>query len=117
LADVIEQSGFQVNTNKTKLMRFTQRQRVTGLIVNQKLNIPRSYIRGLGALLHIWAVHGEEDAVQALERARPMPNWPPEKPSADFRSVVRGQVNLCGLDKGMDGSRLSKACKQACGPR
>lgn len=100
VVDAISRNGFSINTAKTNLMRFAQRQRVTGFVVNEKLNIPKSYVRGLKALLHVWERYGEDAAAESAERARPRSNWPPDKPDPEFRSVVRGRVNYVGSVKG-----------------
>lgn len=102
LGELIEENGFEVNEQKTKLTRYTQRQRVTGLVINEKLNVPRDYIRGLRSLLYIWERYGANDAEAAMLRARPRENWPPEKPAPDFASVVRGRVNYVGSVRGWD---------------
>jgi len=102
LKELIEENGFKVNGQKTKLTRYTQRQRVTGLVINEKLNVPRDYIRGLRSLLHIWERYGAQDAEAAMLRARPRENWPPEKSAPDFSSVVRGRVNYVGSVRGWD---------------
>ncbi len=81
-------------------MRHTQRQRVTGLIVNERINIPRGYVRSLRNILYIWRQHGEAVATASFERTNPHPNWPPEKPPPSFQSVVRGRVQYVGSVKG-----------------
>jgi RNA-directed DNA polymerase len=102
LGELIDENGFKLNEQKTTLTRYTQRQRVTGLVINEKLNVPRDYIRGLRSLLHIWEQYGRDDAEAAMLRARPRENWPPEKPAPDFENVVRGRVNYVGSVRGWD---------------
>ena len=48
---MIEDEGFTVHPEKRKLMPWYGRQFVTGLVVNEKPNVPREYVRGLRALL------------------------------------------------------------------
>ena len=48
---MIEGEGFTVHPEKRKLMPWYGRQLVTGLVVNEKPNLPREYVRGLRALL------------------------------------------------------------------
>ena len=99
---IVREHGFRINTEKTNLVRRTQRQRVTGLVVNEKLNVARDYVRSLRDLLFIWEKYGEEDAAQAFARATPGRNWPPGKPAPEFRLVVRGRVQYVGQVKGWD---------------
>ena len=49
---VIEQEGFKVNHAKTKVLRNSNRQKVLGLVVNDKVNVKRDYWRNLRAELH-----------------------------------------------------------------
>jgi RNA-directed DNA polymerase len=100
IKDVVEENGFELNSEKSRLMHRTQRQRVTGLVINETANLPREYVRGLRSLLHIWRCHGEEDAIAAWRRSGGHPNWPPGKPRPDFAAVVRGRVQYVGSIKG-----------------
>jgi RNA-directed DNA polymerase len=100
LRTVINRAGFKFNATKTRMQSSIQRQRVTGLIVNEKRNLPRDYIRGLRALLHIWKRYGAEDAASSLRRASPDPNWPPGKPYPNLAVVARGRLQYIGAVRG-----------------
>ena len=71
IASLVTQNGFVVNDAKTRLMRITQRQRVTGLVVNHHANVDRRYVRGIRNLLYIWKRYGKDDAAAAFSRANP----------------------------------------------
>lgn len=49
---LIHQNGFQVNEKKTRLQTMHDHQEVTGIVVNEKLNVDRRYIRRIRAMLH-----------------------------------------------------------------
>jgi RNA-directed DNA polymerase len=102
LRHVIAKNDFVIHDSKTRLMPRRQRQRVTGIIVNERLNVPREYARHLRAVLHIWSRYGEKDAEAAFVRAGIHRNWPSGKPPADFRLVVRGQLQHLGQVRGYD---------------
>jgi RNA-directed DNA polymerase len=102
LRQLIEGAGFTINDRKVRMQVAFQRQRVTGLIVNEKVNVPRRYIRGLRALLYIWKRYGEEDASKSLRRASPDPNWPPGKAYPGLAAVARGRVQYVGSVRGWD---------------
>lgn len=102
ISRVVAANGFSINDDKTRLMRSTQRQRITGLVVNERVNLPNEYVRGLRNLLYIWRRHGERDAAAAFERAVGHRNWPPGKPRAEFRLVVRGRLQYLGMIKGWE---------------
>ena len=52
LVDAILRNGFKVNSDKVRLQKSHQHQEVTGIIVNNKLNVDRRYIRRVRAMLH-----------------------------------------------------------------
>jgi len=51
-AGLLQQTGFQLNEAKTRIMRSTQRQIVTGVVVNVRLSAPRKNRRQLRAMYH-----------------------------------------------------------------
>jgi RNA-directed DNA polymerase len=52
ISKIIEDEGFKVNKKKTKVLRKNQPQSVTGILVNDGLNVRRSYIRNIRATLY-----------------------------------------------------------------
>jgi RNA-directed DNA polymerase len=114
LHGLIDNAGFRIAERKTRLQVTFGRQRVTGLIVNEKVNVPRSYLRGLRAVLHIWRRYGPEAAAKSLRRASPDPNWPPGKPFPGLAQVVRGRIIYVGSVRGFtDPAYLKLARKLA----
>src|SRR5204863_1160144 len=55
---VCQQEGFVVNQAKYRVIRDSQRQLVTGIVVNDELRIPREDRRNFRALLHNCRRHG-----------------------------------------------------------
>ena len=49
---ILEEYGFQINPEKTKVLRYSNRQSVTGIVVNKKPNILRNDRRNFRAKLH-----------------------------------------------------------------
>ncbi len=49
---IIQSEGFVLAKHKTRIARPGQSQRVTGLVVNDKVNVPRQYYRWLRAIVH-----------------------------------------------------------------
>lgn len=49
---IVQEEGFVVHPNKTKVMRDGQRKEVTGVVVNEKTSIERHMLRKFRALLH-----------------------------------------------------------------
>ena len=76
--DIVRDEGYALNKRKTRVMRRAGRQRITGLVVNEHLNIPRPDYDRLKATLHNCLKHGP----QAENRAG----------RADFRAHLEGRV-------------------------
>ena len=53
-----------INKDKTRLQTPRQRQEVTGLIVNRKVNVPKRYVKQIRLWLHYWEKFGLERAQQ-----------------------------------------------------
>jgi len=104
LLTIVETNGFSFNPDKTRLIRNSQRQRVTGLVVNGKVNTPREYVRSLRNLLYIWHKYGEDEATSALARHEPQRNRPPGREAPAFRHVMKGRVQYVGSIKGWNSS-------------
>ena len=49
---VAEEEGFALNPDKGRVQRVGGRQSVTGIVVNEKLSVPREEVRRLRAILH-----------------------------------------------------------------
>lgn len=64
---IVEDEGFVLRADKTRVMPAHQRQTVTGLVVNQRLNYSRAQFDGLKARLHRL---GQQPSVDPAERAR-----------------------------------------------
>lgn len=56
--EIIESEGLTINPEKTHIMRSGAQQKVTGIVVNQKLNVERKQLRIFRALLHNIEVNG-----------------------------------------------------------
>ncbi|MEZ6033847.1 MAG: reverse transcriptase family protein [Planctomycetaceae bacterium] len=49
---IVEDEGFELNHAKTRVQRRCQQQSVTGVVVNDRMNVPRPTIRRIRAILH-----------------------------------------------------------------
>ncbi len=66
---IVTEEGFEVNRSKTRTRRRGGRQVVTGVVVNEKLTLPREVRRRLRAELHQLSLTDQPDP-QRLEQAR-----------------------------------------------
>lgn len=86
-------AGFIPNEEKTSLIANSQRQIVTGVVVNSRANVPKEYIKSIRAALYSWEKFGLAAAEAHWQRHVDMRNrWKGANPR--FRWVVRGQINF-----------------------
>ncbi len=108
LNDVIQRNSFAINSAKVRLQHCSKRQEVTGLICNQKVNVPQSYVRQIRAMLHAWTKYGLDAAASEFflrydPRKRVSSTvrddgteWQP----STFARVVKGKIDFVGQVKG-----------------
>jgi RNA-directed DNA polymerase len=53
LNKIVRNSGYELKQSKTRIQSKNMRQEVTGLVVNDKINVNRHYIRELRAMIHL----------------------------------------------------------------
>jgi RNA-directed DNA polymerase len=95
LREIIEQNGFSVNESKVRLRTQYQHQEVTGITVNEKLNVRRKYVRQIRAMLHAWEKYGLELAQEEFYRKRKL-----EGSEISYRDVVKGKIEFLRNVKG-----------------
>jgi RNA-directed DNA polymerase len=61
---IITEQNFHVKESKVRLQKEGFRQEVTGLIVNDKVNVTRKYIKQLRQWLYYWETYGYEKAYE-----------------------------------------------------
>lgn len=68
LVRVVQENGFALNSEKSRLFNRARRQEVTGLTVNRRVNVRRGLVREIRGMLHAWHAHGHEDADREYRR-------------------------------------------------
>jgi len=93
LARILAVEGFEMNEAKTRVQRSGQRQEVTGLVVNRRVNVCRHYVRSLRAVLYVWRRYGYDAALAALLRHdRVVPEHRGRRRLPDLTRVVEGRL-------------------------
>lgn len=130
--EVIIGQGFSLNTKKERLQRnnvidsegnlIRERQMVTGIIVNKKPNLSKTYIRNLRATLNNWDTKGYEIASLLHEkyyvREKGFVRYSGTIPKMEI--VVGGKLEFLGMVRGKDNSMYigmkllyDKLCKKS----
>ena len=98
VAAIALEEGFSLNMRKTRIMGASQRQKITGLVVNRFPNIPRKDYDQLKAVLHNCLFQGA--ASQNLEGV------------ADFRAHLMGRISHVAAINPHKGERLRELFAQ-----
>ncbi|MBG6148096.1 retron-type reverse transcriptase [Labrenzia sp. EL_142] len=98
---MIEDNGFRINHSKTRLLGHAFQQEVTGLVVNESVNVKRKFVRDVRAMLHDWKLNGCEVAsARHFNKKRPDRGRLPEQEATNFEWVVRGKIEFIRQVKG-----------------
>lgn len=99
LSRIIKDQGFAINDKKTRLQCKGERQDVTGLVVNEKVNVTRQFVRDLQCILFIWERHGYRDACTRFFR-KYNADKAHTRINLKLEDVVRGRLQFLKQVKG-----------------
>ncbi len=108
IKDIIEGNGFSINRDKFRIQPNTTRQTVTGLTVNEKVNLNRKYYRRLRAILHDWTENGVEEATRRYFSLTYEPDY---LLTWKFQQSIAGKINYFRMVRG-DSDPLAKKLKE-----
>lgn len=101
LNEVISSNGFHIHPDKVHLFSNTHRQTVTGLTVNQKVNVSRGYIRQIRAMICDWRNNGQEIAEERHhESYYRHPDRLGDHPPIEL--IIEGKLNFLKMIRGSD---------------
>jgi RNA-directed DNA polymerase len=104
LTKIITENGFSINNSKLRLQSKYEHQAVTGITVNEKLNISRKYIRNIRAVLHAWEKYGLKDTANEFWTKYYAPlnlarrDGPIDQDA--FKKVIKGRIDFIGTVRG-----------------
>lgn len=109
LMRIIDQEGFVVNDKKTRLQRDGQRQEVTGLVVNEKINLDRSYVHNrLRCIINKWEKEGYKRAYAYFYKNYKRDKGYIKKGEPVMENVIDGMLNYMAMVKGKNNSTYLK---------
>jgi RNA-directed DNA polymerase len=98
---LIKSEGFSINEKKTRIQKKVNRQEVTGIIVNQKLNLSRDYIKNVRAILNNWEKYGYEKASAKFGQYYPQEKgFVRNKSIPRMENVIMGKILFLGMVRG-----------------
>jgi len=109
LKRIIISQGLTINPKKTRLQSKLIRQEVTGLTVNQKVNVTRKYIKDVRMYLYFCEQYGLLKATKIFEKDyRQMKSDVPFEKPPSIDLFLKGKLNYLSMVKGKDDATYLK---------
>ena len=103
---IIDKENFKINHKKTRLQKKGYRQEVTGIITNEKVNVPRKYIKKLRAILFLIEKFGLKKANQIYKIQNTARNIKEDDHKVLIQQVIEGKLNYLKMVKGESDTTL-----------
>ncbi|MDE7396472.1 MAG: reverse transcriptase family protein [Muribaculum sp.] len=100
--NIIAKYGLKVNEKKTRTFVPGIRQEVTGVVVSDKINVPRSYVKQLRVLMHLWEKYGYAQAQIIFTRDFC------KGVEKNLVNVIDGKINYLKMIKGKEDTTYQK---------
>ena len=91
---------FELNSKKTRIKKKSQQQKVTGILVNEKVNVDRKWIKQLRAMLHDLKINGVQKAS--------FNHFKKTKQESFFVNRLRGNIAFLGQVRGLEDKEYVK---------
>ena len=112
LERIITDQRFVINPAKTRLQRTGYRQLVTGLVVNERVNVPRRFWRDIRALLHNWETLGYDEANNRFRETYSLDRAHTGKKAPALANVLSGKLLFMGMVRGADDALYQQYAQQ-----
>ncbi|MEP1087732.1 MAG: reverse transcriptase family protein [Algoriphagus sp.] len=97
-----EDQKLVINPKKTRLQKAGYRQEATGLIVNDKVNVRRRYVKQIRMWLYYWEMYGYEKAEQIFKRDYIADKGHVKNINAHLVNVLDGKLEFLKMVKGIE---------------
>lgn len=91
-----------INTKKTRLQKSGYRQEATGLVINDKVNVRKRYVKQIRMWLYYWEKYGYEKAEQIFKRDYLNDKGHIKNMKAKLSNVLDGKLEFLKMVKGED---------------
>ena len=99
---IIANQNFHIKESKTRLQKDGYRKEVTGLLVNEKVNVQQRYIKQLRMWLYYWERYGYERASEFFLKQYISDKGHVKSRKPDMASVITGKLDYLKMVKGED---------------
>jgi len=103
-----EDQQLVINPKKTRLQKIGYRQEVTGLVVNEKSNVQKRYIKQVRMWLYYWEKYGYNKAIQLFKQDYNIDRGHLKSADPNMDLVIDGKLEFLKMVKGADDSTYKK---------
>src|SRR5690625_528072 len=107
-----EDQSMKINPTKTRLQKDGYRKQVTGLTVNEKVNVHRAYIKDIRKWLYLWERYGLGKAQQKFNLDYKRNKASNKKETPSIINVLDGKLEYLKMVKGYDNPAYLKLKKR-----
>lgn len=101
---IIKEQGFYINEKKTRLQKEGFRKEVTGLLVHEKVNVQKRYIKQLRMWLYYWERYGYVRASEFFKKQYFADKGHIKKGIPDMANVISGKLEYLKMVLGVENS-------------
>jgi hypothetical protein len=95
-----EDQKLVINPKKTRLQKSGYRKEATGLIINDKVNVSRRYVKQIRMWLHYWEKYGYFKAAQIFKRDYTTDKGHVKNTNVQMANVLKGKLLFLKMVKG-----------------
>lgn len=99
---IINEQKFHIKVSKTRIQKDGYRKEVTGLLVNENVNVQKRYIKQLRMWLYYWERYGYEKASAFFLQQHLADKGYLYKDKPDMGNVISGKLDYLKMVKGVD---------------
>lgn len=107
---ILWEDKYEINEEKTRISNWRQRQEVTGVVVNQKKNLPREYTKDIRFWLFSWEKFGEQNTQVDFEKKFPQKKGYKRYNGVtiQFKNYLHGKIQYLKMIRGKEDSMVLK---------
>ena len=102
------EQGFKINDEKTRLRSDKYRQEVTGLVVNERVNVTKRFVKQIRMWLYMWETYGYDKAYGYFLHDYMADKGHVKHNTAKMENVISGKLEYLKMVVGKDNSMFQK---------
>ncbi|MFZ1702796.1 MAG: reverse transcriptase domain-containing protein [Saprospiraceae bacterium] len=105
---IIREQHFHIKESKTRLQKQGYKQEVTGLFVNEKVNVPTRYIKQIRHWIYFWEKYGKQKTIMLFLNSYILDKGYIKKGTPNMENVIWGKLEYLKMVKGEKNSTYLK---------